>query len=310
MHGHRLPVDALALTMMVVLCVIWGFQQITIKWAIEGISPLLQAGLRSLIALVLLLAWARLRGIPLFRRDGTLISGLIAGVLFAGEFMFIYAGLAHTNASRMIVFVYLAPCVAALGLTWLVPAERLNPRQWAGVLVAFGGVALAFAEGFGSGARATLLGDLYGVIGAVFWGATTVLIRVTRLARASATKTLFYQLAVSAAALPLASFLAGESGIGEVSFKVAASLAYQGVIVAFASYLAWFWLLAHYLGARISVFSFLTPLFGVMFGVVLLSEPLSAAFLGAALLVGAGIALVNLPRRQELRPGAKGKPLS
>lgn len=297
MHGHRLPIDALAFTLMIVLCVVWGFQQVAIKWALEGISPLLQAGLRSLIALVLLLAWSRLRGIPLYGRDGTLVSGLAAGLLFAAEFVFIYAGLERTNASRMIVFVYLAPCVAALGLTWLVPAERLDRRQWAGVLVAFGGIVLAFAEGFGSGARATLLGDLFGVIGAVFWGATTVLIRVTRLARASATKTLFYQLAVSAALLPVASFLAGESGIGAVSLAVAASMAYQGVIVAFASYLAWFWLLTRYLGARISVFSFLTPLFGVIAGVVFLAEPLSAAFLGAALMVGIGIALVNLPRR-------------
>jgi len=281
--------------MMVVLCMCWGFQQITIKIAAAGISPVMQAGLRSIIATVLLLAWARLRRIPLFGRDGTLGGGLAAGVLFAGEFVFIYAGLAYTAASRMVVFVYLAPCLTALGLQWFVPGERLNAGQWSGVALAFLGVALAFADGFSMASGSTLIGDAFGVIAAVLWAATTVLVRSTRLTSASAAKTLFYQLAVSALVLPLVSLAMGEPGVGTLTPKVVASLAYQSVIVAFASYLAWFWLLTRYLAGRLAVFSFLTPLFGVAFGVIFLSEPLSAAFIGAALLVGAGIALVNRP---------------
>ena len=119
MVSERKPADALAVSMMVVLCMCWGFQQITIKIAAAGISPIMQAGLRSIIATTLLLAWAQLRRIPLFGRDGTLAGGLAAGALFAGEFVFIYAGLAHTTASRMVVFIYLAPCLTALGLQWL-----------------------------------------------------------------------------------------------------------------------------------------------------------------------------------------------
>ncbi|MBE0619590.1 MAG: DMT family transporter [Burkholderiales bacterium] len=283
--------------MMIVLCMCWGFNQITIKVAAAGISPIMQAGLRSIIATALLLAWAQLRGIPLFRRDGTLAAGMAAGALFAAEFVFIYAGLAHTAASRMVVFVYLAPCLTALGLQWFVPGERLNAWQWTGVMLAFLGVALAFADGFSTAKGSTLIGDAFGAIAAALWAATTVVIRSTRLTSASATKTLFYQLGISALALPLASLLAGEPGIIALTPKVVASLAYQSVIVAFASYLAWFWLLTRYLAGRLAVFSFLTPLFGVAFGVVLLSEPLSAVFLAAALLVGAGIALVNRPAK-------------
>jgi len=96
--------------------------------------------------------------------------------------------------------------------------------------------------------------------------------------------------------LVLASFLLGEKGVTAVNGLVLASLAYQGVIVAFASYLAWFWLLTRYLAARLAVLSFLTPLFGMLSGVVFLSEPLSAYFALAALLIAAGIALVNLRR--------------
>ena len=294
---ERKPVDALAVSVMIALCMCWGFNQITIKVAAVGISPIMQAGLRSIIALALLLAWAQLRGIALFRRDGTLKGGLAAGALFAGEFVFIYVGLAHTTASRMVVFIYLAPCFTALGLQWFVPGERLNAGQWTGVVLAFLGVALAFADGFSTAAGSTLVGDAFGVIAAVLWAATTVLIRSTRLSSASATKTLFYQLGISALTLPLASLAAGEPGIIALTPKVVASLAYQSVIVAFVSYLAWFWLLTRYLAGRLAVFSFLTPLFGVFFGVILLSEPVSAAFLAAALLVGGGIVLVNRPTK-------------
>ena len=161
--------------------------------------------------------------------------------------------------------------------------------------MAFAGLVLAFSEGFRSGAN-TWVGDLCGLVAAFLWASTTVLIRATSLARTSATKTLFYQLAVSAVVLPAASFLLGERGVTGVTPLVVASLAYQGVIVAFASYLAWFWLLTRYLAARLSVLSFLTPLFGMLSGVVFLSEPLSARFAFAALLIAGGIALVNLRR--------------
>ena len=124
---------------MIVLCMCWGFNQVAIKLAVAGISPIMQAGLRSVIAGALLLGWARLRGIPLFRPDGTLGAGMAAGVLFAAEFVFIYAGLAHTAASRMVVFIYLAPCLTALGLQWFVPGERLSAVQWTGVGLAFAG---------------------------------------------------------------------------------------------------------------------------------------------------------------------------
>ena len=283
---------------MVLLTALWGFQQVTIKWIAADVSLVAQAALRSIVAAALLLAWARMRGIALFQSDGTLAAGITAGLLFAFEFVFIYGGLGHTNASRMSVFVYLAPPLTALGLHFLVRGERLAAQQWLGVALAFAGLVLAFAEGFSSGGN-TWLGDLCGLAAAVLWAATTVLIRATGLARASAAKTLFYQLAVSAAVLPVASFLLGEKGITGVNGLVLASLAYQGVIVAFASYLAWFWLLTRYLAARLSVLSFLTPLFGMLSGVVFLSEPLSAHFAAAALLIAAGIALVNLRRGAE-----------
>jgi len=290
--AERKPLDAQAFALMLALTALWGFQQVAIKLTAPDVSLVMQAALRTALAAALLVAWARWRGIALLSRDGTLAAGLAAGLLFGLEFVFIYAGLGHTAASRMTVFIYLAPVLTALGLHWLVPGEKLARAQWLGVGVAFAGIALAFGEAFAA-ARSSLLGDFFGLVAAVLWAATTVLIRATSLSRATAAKTLFYQLAVAAPLLLAASLLMGEKGVVALTPLALASLAYQGVIVAFASYLAWFWLLTRYLAARLSVFSFMTPLFGVLAGVVVLGEPLTPSFVGAALLVGAGIVLVN-----------------
>jgi drug/metabolite transporter (DMT)-like permease len=297
MTADRKPLDAIAFGLMVVLCAMWGFQQVTIKWTAPDISLVMQAGLRSTIATALLLVWAWLRGIPLFHRDGTFWPGLAAGAMFAFEFVFIYAGLAYTAASRMVVFIYTTPCMTALMLPLFVKSEGLSARQWAGVLLAFGGIVAAFGEGFVAAGGATLVGDLFGVLAAFLWASTIVVIRATKLARTSATKTLFYQLAVSAVVLVLVSVAMGEPGVVRVSPLAVAVMAYQSVLVAFASYLVWFWLLAKYYAARLSVLTFMTPLFGVAAGVVFLDERLTPAFGVAALLVAAGIVLVNLPSR-------------
>jgi len=290
--AERKPLDAQAFALMLALTALWGFQQVAIKLTAPDVSLVMQAALRTALAAALLVAWARWRGIALLSRDGTLAAGLAAGLLFGLEFVFIYAGLGHTAASRMTVFIYLAPVLTALGLHWLVPGEKLARAQWLGVGVAFAGIALAFGEAFAA-ARSSLLGDFFGLVAAVLWAATTVLIRATSLSRATAAKTLFYQLAVAAPLLLAASLLMGEKGVVALTPLALASLAYQGAIVAFASYLAWFWLLTRYLAARLSVFSFMTPLFGVLAGVAVLGEPLTPFFVGAALLVGAGIVLVN-----------------
>ena len=296
MTPARLPLDGRAYGLLLACTMLWGLQQVAIKVALPSVSPLAQSAVRSALATVLLLGWAQWRGIRLFGRDGTLVAGIAAGVLFAGEFCFIYSGLAHTSASRMVVFVYLAPVLTALGLAIAVPGERLAPLQWAGVLLAFAGLVAAFADGLGAGDRGTLLGDAFGVVAAVLWAATTVLVRGSSLARVPAEKTLFYQLAVSALLLPLAAWLVGEPGIVRLDPLAVGSLLFQGVAVAFASYLAWFWLLTRYYAGRLAVFSFLAPLFGVVFGVWLLGERLSPTFAVAALMVGAGIGMVNFRR--------------
>jgi drug/metabolite transporter (DMT)-like permease len=303
--ARRSP-DSFAILIMIALCAIWGLQQVAIKSANAAIPPVFQAGVRSAIATVLVWGWSRARGTPLFRDDGTLGAGLLAGVLFASEFICIFLGLTLTSASRMAVFLYTAPCFTALGLHFFVDGERLRRTQWAGIAVAFAGITLAFADGFtrahaaGHGSMlAGVTGDALGVLGGIAWAATTVVVRGSRLAHTSASKTLFYQLAVSAMVLLALAAALGQAKVDTVTPIAMISLAYQAIVVAFVSYLTWFWLLTRYIASRLSVFSFLTPLFGVTFGVLLLGESFSTRFLLAALMVLVGIALVNAPARRE-----------
>ncbi|WP_245651163.1 DMT family transporter [Paramagnetospirillum marisnigri] len=293
MTGRHSHLDALAMGLMVFLCAVWGLNQVAAKLANAGISPVLQAGLRSAGAVPLLWAWSAWRGVALFNRDGSLGAGLLAGLMFAGEFALIFWGLDYTAASRAVVFLYTAPFVVAAGMHVLVPAERLNRVQTLGLGCAFLGIIAAFGETLALPSGTQWIGDAMLLASAVLWGATTLVVRNSALGRLSAEKTLFYQLAVSAVALPLASLALGEAGLRQPTPLVWGLLAFQVAGVAFASYLAWFWLITRYPATRLSAFSFLTPLFGMGFGAVLLGEPLTWPLMLGMGLVGSGIWLVN-----------------
>lgn len=285
--------DRLAITLLLACCAFWGFQQILIKSTVDEVPPLWQASLRFVGATALLWLWCRWRGVSLFQRDGTLLAGLLAGLLFAGEFACIYIGLQYTTASRLTVFLYTSPFVVALLLPRFVPGERLRTVQWVGLGVAFASVALAFGEGFARSTPTQLMGDAIALAAGILWGLTTLVIRTTALAQASAEKTLFYQVAVTAVAAPLLSLALGETWRLDYSALAWGSIGLQTVVGAFASYLVWMWLLRHYPATRMSSFVFLTPVFALLFGVGLLGEPLTLALLLALGGVAAGIVLVN-----------------
>jgi drug/metabolite transporter (DMT)-like permease len=293
MTERKHHLDTRATTLLLACCAFWGLQQILIKTTVTEVPPLWQASIRMSGAVVLLWLWCLWRRVPLFERDGTLAGGLLAGLLFAGEFTCIYIGLQHTTASRLTVFLYTSPFVVALLLPRFVAAERLRGMQWIGLSIAFAGVVLAFSESFGHSSSGQLFGDALALVAGVLWGLTTLAIRTTRLATASAEKTLFYQIAVTAAVSPLLSLALGEQWGFSYSTYAWFSIFLQTAIGAFASYLAWMWMLRHYPATRISSFTFLTPLFALVFGVVLLKEPLTLQLVLALAGVALGIVLVN-----------------
>ena len=293
MNARKTHLDTLAISLLLACCLFWGFQQVLVKATLAEVAPAFQAAIRFAGATVLLLVWCAWRGIRLFGADGSLRAGLLAGSLFAAEFACLYLGLQYTSASRLTVFLYTSPFwVAALLPIW-VKSEKLRPVQWAGLACAFAAVVFALRDGFSAGAASTWIGDVMALVAGMLWGLTTVVIRASSLARVSPEKLLLYQIAVSTAILPLVSLALGERWSWDFSAFAATSLLLQTVVGAFASYLAWMWMLGRYPATKISVFVFLTPLFALLFGVVWLGEAATPSLLAALVLVALGIVLVN-----------------
>jgi drug/metabolite transporter (DMT)-like permease len=274
----------------------WGFNNVAIKLAIHDIPPLIQSSARSLIAAILVGAWTQARGIPLFKRDGTLRAGILAGVLFALEFLLIYRGLVWTTATRGVLFLYLAPFFVVIGSRRLVPGDHFHLSQWLGLLLSFVGIVIAFGLPTPAADPRQVLGDLMLVGGAAAWAATTLTIKASALNRISAEKTLLYQLVVSAPLLGLAAIVFRERITATPSAVALGAFAYQTIYVVSITFTIWFVLVVRYSAARLSVFTFLTPLFGVAAGHLVLGEPLTPAFAVAVALVAAGLLLVNRPR--------------
>lgn len=291
----RKPVDGQAAGLMVMLCLTWSLQQIALKATAGDIAPMLMIGMRSGIAAVLVGLVILLRRENFSLRSGSWRPGLAVGFLFALEYLLLGEGLRHTSAAHASVFLYSAPIFAALGLHLKLPAERLAPLQWVGISLAFIGIAVAFLGGGQpgqGGAGNMLLGDLLALAAGAAWGATTVVIRCSRLSSVPATQTLLFQLVGAFALLVPAAALLGQLSINPTPLALA-NLAFQSVIVSFASFLLWFALLRRYLASRLGVFSFMTPLFGIVLGAWLLDERIEPSFLTGAALVLAGIVLVS-----------------
>ena len=292
----RKSIASTAIGLMLVLCLIWALQQIALKHTAGDIAPVFQIALRSGAAAALLALFMLWRGERMCFTDGTFWPGAIAGTLFALEFCLAGEGLRHTSAAHMVVFLYTAPIFAALGLHLSLPSERLAPLQWVGIVLAFGGLAVAFfgreTGAAGPAAGNALWGDLLGLVAGAMWGTTTVVVRTTRLSKAPASQTLMYQLLGGFALLTVFSLATGQAHFNPTA-SVWASLAFQSMVVAFASFLVWFWLLRQYMASRLGVFSFLTPLFGILLGAWLLSEHIEPSFLMGSLPVLVGIVLVS-----------------
>ena len=288
------PLSAGAVALMLMLCLSWGFNQIAVKLALPDIPPMLQATIRSSGALIVLFLIARLRGVKLFERDGTLGPGLLAGVIFGVEFVLIYRGLLLTSASRAVVFLYTAPFFVAFG-SYLFLGERLRASQWGGLALCFAGVALAIGVPQADVDARMLLGDLLVIAGGALWAATTLLVKATSLLKAPAEKGLGYQVALSVPILGFAAWVSGETLTRVPGLLALSLMVYQAVWVVGLTFLIWFALVKTYSASKLSAFTFITPLFGVVASYFIMHDTLTPIFGAAALLVIAGLYLVNRP---------------
>ncbi|MBI5320718.1 DMT family transporter [Bradyrhizobium sp.] len=297
------PLSPGAIALMLMLCLSWGFNQIAVKLVLPDVPPMLQALSRSAGALPVLLIIGWFRGVKFFDRDGTLWAGVSAGIIFGIEFVLIYQGLLLTSASRAVVFLYTAPFFVALG-SYVFLGERLRAAQWAGLGLSFAGVALAIGVPQANVDAKVLLGDMLIVGGGALWAATTLIVKATPLIRAPAEKGLGYQVALSIPIFILAAWFGDEKLTHMPSALSLSLLAYQAFWVVGLTFLLWFALVKAYSASKLSAFTFITPLFGVVASYFIMHDTLTLAFGAAALLVIAGLYLVNRPEsaRAEVAP--------
>jgi drug/metabolite transporter (DMT)-like permease len=292
------PLDLLAITLMVILCLSWGLNQVAIKLALPEVPPLTQASLRAIGATVLLVIWMRLRGIAFDFRDGTLKPGLLIGLLFGFQFVLIYQGLLYTSASRSIVYLYTAPIFVVIGARWFLPGERFTTLQWIGIGLSFSGIIAAFGEASPFTKPEQALGNAMMVLAAICTAGTTLVAKASVLCHARFEKTLLYQLAV---AIPVSVFCALSVGEDLTAFSnipsrlAIASLVFQTAWVAVFTYVTWYALLQRNSANRLAALTFLTPLFGVAAGHLILNEPLTRWFVTAALMVTCGAFMPRVP---------------
>ena len=289
-------IDLSGLITIVILTILWGINYSVVKVSNTGLSPVFTTFLRSVIATALGIVYCLAVRQPLFHRGPLLLHGIVVGILFGVEFVCMYLGLLYTNAARAVIFVYLSPFFVAIGAHFLLK-EKLNALKITGLCLAFFGVYLVFKGKPVTYGRLMLFGDVLEILAAIFWGATTIYIKRYLAERVHPINTFLYQLAFSIPIILFFAYILEPVWVKNVTLPVVSAVFFQSVIIAFASYLIWFNLIHTYPVAKLSVFSSLTPVFGVLFGIVFMKEQLTAGLLLGLILVCLGIYCTNYQRK-------------
>lgn len=292
---RKTAMDTRATLIVLALCLLWGGNQVAIKLSNAGLAPMFGAALRSVLAGVLVALWGLARGRRILPPRGAVRDSLVMGVLFGMEFGLLYVGLTFTTASHGVLFLYTAPFFVAAGAHRLLPAEPLTGRKVAGLLLAFGGILATLADNLSAPTPRQMVGDLTILATGVLWAATSLYLKVVVRDRMTFTQMLFCQLAFSAVLLGVLSLVLEPRLIWLRTPGVLLGLFYQSVIVAFASYLVWFWLIQVYPVSLVSAYTFFAPIFGVFLGGRLLGEVVTGTLVLGAALVAGGMVLVNWP---------------
>jgi drug/metabolite transporter (DMT)-like permease len=289
--------DLKAIAALVILTLLWGFNYTAVKISNEGIAPVFACALRSIIASICGVIYCLRKGERLFHTDIMLFHGSMVGLLFGLEFACLYFGLLYTDAARSVIFVYLSPFVVAIGAHFFLRGDRLTSLKILGLVCAFVGILIVF-QGRPQTAKPTMvIGDILEIMVAFLWGATTLYIKRFMAEKVHPINTFLYQLVFSIPILFIVSLILEPQWITKIDLTIVTSLFYQSVIVAFMSYFVWFKLIHRYAVSRLSAFTFLTPLFGVLFGILFLSEEFTISLMIGLPLVSLGIFFVNWKRR-------------
>ena len=294
--------DLFGAVALIVFALHLGFNQVVVKVTAGGFNPVFSAGLRSAGAVVVLLIWMKLRGVSLQVPRRAWFGGILSGLFFAFEFMCLFIALDMSTVSRVSVILYTMPVWLAILAHFLFPGEGLTRFKVLGLIMAVAGVAIALLDRDAAGASWT--SDLLALAAALCWAGIVLCVRITPLSEVPPAQQLMFQVAISGPILLLIAPLFGPL-IRQVEPVHIAGILFQIIAVASFGFLAWFWLMSIYPASSVASFSFLSPVFSVILGWLLLSEEVTASVWGALALVAAGIYLINRrPRVKKAVPPA------
>ena len=287
---RKTSVDMSGTIALVGFALLLGFNQVVIKVSTGGFQPVFMAALRSVIACLALYFWMRGRGIVMHIPREARAGAVMLGLLFTVEFIFLYLALDRTAVGRASIIFYSMPVFVALAAHFMLPGEGLTRKRALGLVLAMAGVGWVMADR--GGGQASLSGDIMALLGAIAWAGIALVVRVTPLEKVAPEVQLMSQLTISAVLL-----MAVAPFFGPLLRDLApihwAGLAFQTFAVASFGYLFWFFLLKRYPASAVASFSFLSPVFGVVLGWLMLGEHVGVEIVGGLVLVAVGITLIN-----------------
>ena len=284
-------IDFPGVIMLVGFALLLAFSQVVIKVTNGGFQPIFLAGIRSFLAIFVLLAWMRLCGKPITLPRYSFRSGMGIGLLFALEFVLLFLALDITTVSRVGIIFYTMPVWLSLAGHFLLPNDRLNWVAALGLVLAVTGVVWAIGHRT-EGQPASLFGDLAALGAALCWAGIGLTARTTKVSQLIPEQQLLWQLVVSAPVLLVAAIWFGP-GLRDLQAIHLYGLLFQSTAIACFGFLSWFWLLKQYPTSGVASFSFLSPVFSVIMGWLLLDEQIGSEIYVALGLVSAGLILIN-----------------
>ena len=289
-------VDTAMVLWMLLLTFLWGLNAISVRVLVEGMAPIMGAALRGLVALACLTVygWVRGESMHYFSRAG--FHGAMNGVIFALEFTLIYLGARHTNGGHLSLFINMAPFFVAVGAHYLLPGDRLTPLRVAGMSLALVGVAALFFDDLFVAGTGFWRGDLLVLGGALCWGSSTLYVKKWLAHSMSAFRLLHVQILVSTPLLFAVSLWVEPQPFHAATPLIWAQVVFQGMIVVFITYMIWLALLRRYPASAMQSFTFMSPVWGVVAGILILGETVTVVMALGIGCVGLGIFLINRPR--------------
>lgn len=285
-------IDALGAFLLIFCSSLMAVNQVMVKIVNSGLQPVFQAGLRSACAFLPILCYALLTKKRLSIRDGSFWPGVLVGIFFGAEFLLLFQALDYTTVSRASIFFYTMPFWTAAAAHFLIPGERLTVVRISGLFLAMAGVVIALINNQSPASDQAIIGDLFCLLGAMFWSGIIIVARTTQLSKSTPEMQLLYQLAVSAILVLAVAPLFGEL-IRDLNSTIVTLFTIQVLVVGCVGFLTWFWVLSIYPASNMASFSFLSPVLGVIFGWLILDETIDLTIIIALILVSLGVVLVN-----------------